>query len=146
MTIPDINFHDVYYGLIGGLFIGLSVVGLMLTLGRIGGISGIIQASMWSEEKVWRRFFLIGLMVTVSVFHYYFPYHVAARENFPFGWLGISGLLVGVGVALGNGCTSGHGICGISRFSRRSIVATLLFFGSALITRYFIHTKFGLVP
>ena len=140
------NSTDVFYGVIGGTLIGLSTVGLMLTLGRIGGISGIIQASMWSNEKSWRIMFLIGLIVATSIHHLLFPDHIQQRQNFPLLILAISGFIVGIGVALGNGCTSGHGICGISRFSKRSIVATVVFFALALISRYLLHNLWELVP
>lgn len=140
------NINDVYFGVLGGSLIGISAIGLMLTLGRIAGISGIIQASMWSPEKTWRTLFLIGLMATTSLFYYFYPNHIVQRQDFPLGLLAISGVLVGLGVTLGNGCTSGHGICGLSRFSKRSLIATLIFFSIALMTRYVLHTVLELVP
>ena len=140
------NSNDIYFGVLGGSFIGISAVGLMFTLGRIAGISGIIQAALWSDDKNWRLFFLLGLIVTSSLFYYFNPGHIVKREDFPLGWLAFSGILVGLGVALGNGCTSGHGICGLSRFSKRSLIATLAFFALALITRYIFHTVLELVP
>lgn len=140
------NSNDIFFGVLGGSLIGISTIGLMLTLGRIAGISGIIQAALWSHDKSWRLFFLLGLMASCSLFYYFNPEHIVQRHNFPLGWLGFSGVLVGLGVTLGNGCTSGHGICGLSRFSKRSLVATLIFFALALITRYFFHTIFELLP
>mgnify|MGYP000070507875 CR=1 FL=1 len=140
------NINDVYFGVLGGSLIGISAIGLMLTLGRIAGISGIIQAAMWSNEKSWRLFFLIGLVITTSLFYYFNPSHIVARQEFPLGWLAFSGILVGLGVALGNGCTSGHGICGLSRFSKRSLIATIVFFTLALITRYILHTVLEILP
>jgi hypothetical protein len=140
------NINDVYFGVLGGSLIGISAIGLMLTLGRIAGISGIIQAALWSDDKSWRLFFLFGLIASCSLFYYFNPEHIVQRQGFPLGWLGFSGLLVGLGVALGNGCTSGHGICGLSRFSKRSLVATLVFFALALITRYFFHTVLEILP
>ena len=139
----DIN--GVYFGMMGGALIGLSTVGLMLTMGRITGVSGIIQASIWSDEKSWRLIFIFGLVFTTSLFNTYFPNHIVQRQGFPLGLLALSGLLVGLGVALGNGCTSGHGICGVGRFSKRSIVATLVFFTMALLTRYLFNTVWGLI-
>jgi len=140
------NINDMYFGIIGGVLIGLSAVGLMLTLGRIGGVSGIIQASIWSNEKSWRILFLIGLLLTTSLFYYYFPKHIVPRQEFPLALLAVSGLLVGLGVTLGNGCTSGHGICGISRFSKRSIIATSIFFTMSLISRFLFHSVWELTP
>jgi len=140
------NINNIYYGVLGGSLIGISAIGLMLTLGRIAGISGIIQAALWSNDKSWRVFFLIGLIVSCSVFHYFNPGHIVQRQNFPLGWLAFSGILVGLGTTIGNGCTSGHGICGLSRFSKRSLIATIIFFALALITRYVFHTVLGLLP
>ena len=140
------NINDLYFGVIGGVLIGLSAVGLMLTLGRIGGVSGIIQASIWSNDKSWRIVFLIGLLLTTSVYHYFYPEHIVQRQGFPLILLAISGLLVGFGVTLGNGCTSGHGICGISRFSKRSIIATSVFFSMALLSRFVFHSVLELAP
>lgn len=136
----------MYHGIIGGTMIGLSVVGLMLTLGRTTGISGIIQSSIWSNNKSWRIVFLIGLVVTTSAFNSIHPGYIIPRQGFPLEWLALSGLLVGLGVSLGNGCTSGHGICGMSRFSKRSIIATLVFFSMALLTRFIFHTVLELTP
>ena len=140
------NINDVYFGVIGGSLIGISAIGLMFSLGRIAGVSGIIQAALWSNEKCWRILFLIGLLATTSLFHYFNPGHIIERQGFPLGWLAFSGVLVGLGVALGNGCTSGHGICGLSRFSKRSLVATLVFFALALVARYVFHTILGVTP
>lgn len=140
------NINDLYFGILGGALIGVSAIGLMLTLGRVAGISGIIQAALWSNDRSWRVFFLIGLVVTSSLFYYLNPDHIVQRQGFPLGWLALSGILVGLGVALGNGCTSGHGICGLSRFSKRSLIATVVFFALALVTRYIFHTVLELVP
>ena len=140
------NINDVYFGVLGGSLIGISAIGLMLTLGRVAGINGIIQASIWSNEKTWRILFLIGLILTTSLSYYFYPNHITQRQDFPLGLLAFSGALVGLGVTLSNGCTSGHGICGISRFSKRSLVATMVFFAMALITRYVFHTVLRLTP
>ena len=137
---------NIIFGLTGGLFIGLSSVGLMLFFGRIAGVSGILQASFWSDEKLWRILFIVGLVVGSSLVYYLLPGHINLRTDFPLSILALSGLIVGLGVALGNGCTSGHGICGLGRFSKRSIIATIVFFAFALITRYLTHTVLGLVP
>jgi len=138
--------NDVLFGLTGGVLIGLSSVGLMLFFGRIAGVSGILQASIWSDEKLWRILFILGLIIGSSFVYYVLPNHIQIRTNFPLSLLALSGFIVGLGVALGNGCTSGHGICGISRFSKRSIIATILFFSIALMTRFIIHNLLDLVP
>ena len=136
----------MYFGIVGGVLIGLSTVGLMFTLGRTGGLSGIVQASIWSDNKTWRILFLIGLITSTSVFQLIHPDYIKVRQGFPLGLLSLSGVLVGLGAILGNGCTSGHGICGISRFSKRSIVATIVFFSMALLTRFLVHNVWELTP
>ena len=138
--------NDIFSGLLGGLLIGLSSIGLMLYFGRIAGISGIMQASIWSDDKLWRILFILGLIFGSTLVYFLIPQHIHVRQNFSLLTLGISGFLVGLGVALGNGCTSGHGICGLSRLSKRSIIATITFFASALITRFVSHHLLELIP
>ncbi len=139
------NFLDFSYALVGGLLIGLSSVGLMLALGRIAGISGILQAAIFSDDKLWRILFLFGMIVGAWFVFWLNPAGVSVRVDFPLPILAVSGFLVGLGVAMGNGCTSGHGICGLSRFSKRSVVATMLFFACALLTRFILHTVLGVL-
>lgn len=115
---------------IGGVLIGLASTLLLLTQGRLAGISGIIGGFFKSscDNRSWRIVFLLGLILGGFVFQDFYP-------SFKISNLGISspleailgGLLVGFGTRLGGGCTSGHGICGIPRLSIRSIVATCLF-------------------
>ena len=137
--------NSILFGLSGGLLIGLSAVGLLFFFGRIAGISGILQASLFSDDRLWRILFISGMIIGSSLVYLLLPNHVAIRTNFPLDILAFSGFLVGLGVALGNGCTSGHGICGIARFSKRSIVATLVFFTFALLTRFITHTLFEVI-
>jgi uncharacterized membrane protein YedE/YeeE len=138
--------QDIWYALIGGALIGLSTVGLMLALGRVAGLSGIMKAAMWDADRGWRIAFLVGLIGAATWYFYANPGHIQVRENFPSWLLAVAGLLVGIGVTLGNGCTSGHGICGLSRFSVRSLVATVTFFSVALLTRYVAHHVLGIAP
>lgn len=123
-------------GLVGGLLIGISVAMLLLLNGRIGGISGIVGGllSLKVTEVGWRAAFVVGLLVGVSA------YVVATGDTdivtvraTPLVVV-VGGLLVGFGTRLGSGCTSGHGLCGLARFSRRSVVATAVFFGVAILT------------
>ena len=129
------NFTAVS-GLIGGLLIGLSTVLLILFNGRIAGISGIVGGVLTrkASEIGWRAVFVVGLLI--GAFVYMLATGVALPVNIQASLpvTVIAGLLVGFGARLGSGCTSGHGICGIARFSKRSIVATLVFFITAIIT------------
>jgi uncharacterized protein len=119
---------------IGGALIGLAAAMLMLFLGRVAGISGILGATLGlgTGDRGWRIAFIAGLILApVAVMLAGYPVPV---PQMPASWIVIvaAGLLVGFGARLGGGCTSGHGICGIARFSKRSIVATLVFMGSAV--------------
>lgn len=121
---------------IGGALIGLSAVLLMLSTGRIAGISGIFSGllNMRGEDKGWRIAFLAGL-VLAPVIAGLVGYGMSAPK-LPSSWavIVVAGLLVGFGTRLGGGCTSGHGICGIARLSPRSIAATVIFMVAAIIT------------
>lgn len=122
--------------LAGGALIGLAAALLLLFNGRIAGISGIIGEVVGAKprEVAWRAAFIIGLLLSPIAY-------VASGRNLPaltidgsVGTLLIAGLLVGFGTRLGSGCTSGHGVCGLARGSRRSLVATLVFMTTAFLT------------
>lgn len=123
-------------GLVGGLLIGLSTALLMLFNGRIAGISGIVGGLLARKgsESGWRATFAAGLLLGAAA------YVLATGETFPvrveasLPVMAAAGLLVGFGTRLGSGCTSGHGVSGIARLSRRSIVATVVFMGVAVMT------------
>lgn len=128
-----------YLSLAGGVLIGISVSILMYLNGRIAGISGIVAGVFTApsfEEKAWRLAFVIGLVLGGAVYMHFFPITIVPREFMSTALLVLGGLVIGVGTAMGNGCTSGHGICGISRFSLRSLVATATFLLSGMITVY----------
>jgi uncharacterized protein len=121
--------------LFGGILIGCSVLLLWLLDGRIAGVSGILGRliGIQRDERFWRAAFLLGLLLAPSVYalvHALPPLDVA--HSVPL--LVIAGLLVGFGTRLGNGCTSGHGVCGVARLSKRSIVATCTFMAAGAIT------------
>lgn len=126
---------DPWAGVAGGILIGTAVVLLLVTLGRIAGISGIAAGAMTHQgfERHWRLAFLGGIILSAIMY-------LVLWDGFPIetqvgsGWMIIAGLLVGFGTRLGSGCTSGHGVAGIARLSRRSIVATLIFIGAAVVT------------
>jgi len=118
-----------WLSLFGGMLIGLSAIGLMLFNGRIAGISGIVKGAMFDKtDRAWRLLFVLGLIFGGIVCFQFTPYTFEYRQGFPKVLIVLGGLLVGLGTALGSGCTSGHGVCGISRFSTRSIVATVVYF------------------
>lgn len=122
------NFTPIS-ALIGGVFIGLSIVMLLWLNGRIAGISGIFHGlyPYHKNDFAWRFLFLIGLIIG-SFSYYCIPeIHFVPRTNFPIYLLLLAGFLVGIGTKLSGGCTSGHGVCGIARLSSRSIVATVIF-------------------
>lgn len=129
------NFTPVS-GLVGGLLIGLAVALMMLLNGRIAGISSIVGGLVTpkSGDTAWRLAFVVGLLLGALAFILAVggPTPVDVLASPPAILIG--GLLVGFGTRMGSGCTSGHGLCGIARFSRRSIVATSVFFGVAMLT------------
>jgi uncharacterized membrane protein YedE/YeeE len=120
---------------IGGALIGLAAALLMIVAGRVAGISGILGATLGlgTGDRTWRVAFIAGLVLApVAAMLAGYP---VPTPQMPASWVVIvaAGLLVGFGARLGGGCTSGHGICGIARLSKRSIVATLVFMGAAVI-------------
>ncbi|MEP3279741.1 MAG: YeeE/YedE thiosulfate transporter family protein [Stappiaceae bacterium] len=132
---------------LGGALIGLSAVWLMASIGRIAGLSGIVSGVLptsWDRQSIWKVGFLIGAIaapVFLSVIVGFRPDFSVPSNN----WLLIGGgLLVGVGVSFGGGCTSGHGVCGISRLSMRSIFATVIFMATTGITVYVMRHLIGL--
>ena len=129
--------ENTLWPLIGGVLIGLSAILLMLSIGKIAGISGIAWGAFAREtdrdDRSWRWLFLLGIVAGAFLLHFITGKPVPEVANTPVK-ASIAGLIVGIGVSLGNGCTSGHGVCGISRLSARSIVATLTFMATAIVT------------
>jgi uncharacterized protein len=125
----------------GGILIGLAATLLLLFNGRIAGISGIMGGMMNTDRKelFWRTAFLAGIVIGAFLFNQIMPDFYQPRENFPVWLLACGGFLVGFGTRMGNGCTSGHAVCGIARFSVRSIAATLTFMASGFLTVYIIR-------
>jgi len=129
--------------LLGGILIGVAAVLLFYANGRIAGISGIFASLIttpFNEAGAWRALFLLGLIggaAAMSLVGAYDPQSV----RFPTegAMTAIAGLIVGLGTAIGGGCTSGHGICGIARLSPRSITATAVFMAVAFVTVYAIR-------
>ena len=129
-----VNFTPIS-ALIGGLIIGAAVVLFFVTTGRLAGISGILSSTIEKKENRFSNIlFVIGLVLGPLI------YMISLKKEIVFSIISsvpliiIGGLLVGIGTKIGSGCTSGHGICGISRFSTRSIFATITFMICAIIT------------
>ena len=137
--IDLINFTP-YSSLIGGLIIGVAVVLFFITTGRLAGISGIVSSTLEkNENKFSNLLFIIGLVLGPLVFIFFSQNDVVFKMTSSIPLIIVGGLLVGLGTKIGRGCTSGHGICGISRFSMRSILATIIFMIFAMITVYFLQ-------
>lgn len=133
------TFQIPWDALFGGALVGAAGLVLMIVNGRVAGISGIISGLFTPKnaEFSWRVVFLIGMVLaglSASAVGFSFPdFESLAAETSPLMII-TAGLLVGIGTKLSNGCTSGHGICGIGRLSKRSIVATLTFMAAAFAT------------
>ncbi|MEJ7872881.1 MAG: YeeE/YedE family protein [Rubrobacteraceae bacterium] len=129
------NFTPVS-GLIGGLLIGLATALMMLFNGRIAGISGIVGGLLArnGSEVGWRAVFVVGLLLGAFVYMLATGGALPVRVEASLPVMVVAGLLVGFGTRLGSGCTSGHGISGIARLSKRSVVATLVFMGAGIVT------------
>lgn len=135
--------HPFMTAFLGGALLGLAVVGYLYVHGRIAGISGLIAqvlnpATIFKTPAIW---FLSGLILVPFIYSQLTTPTIQLDAN---PWMMIvAGLLVGFGTRLGSGCTSGHGICGISRLSKRSIVATLTFMLASVVTVYMIRHVIG---
>ena len=120
---------------VGGIIIGLAVIIFFIGNGRLAGISGIVNATLVSKQNRIDNFLFIVGLVLGPIFYAFFT-----KINIPFlitsslPIIIIAGFLVGIGTKVGRGCTSGHGICGISLLSTRSIIATIIFMITAIIT------------
>ena len=125
--------HPYVLSFIGGLLVGVSVWLMLIGLGRVTGVSGIAATAI-AEPRVslWRFAFLLGLVLGGAMFASLFQITGVSVASTP--WLIAAGLLVGFGTVLGGGCTSGHGVCGLGRRSKRSLAATLSFMVAGMVT------------
>ena len=143
MTI-DWNHFTPWSALTGGGLIGVSVALLILLNGRIAGITGIVGGlfKLVKGDAAWRIAFTFGLIIAPIIWLLFgkLP-EITIDANY--GLLVVAGLIVGFGARLGSGCTSGHGVCGISRLSPRSIVATLVFMGTGILTVFIVRHLLG---
>jgi len=136
----DLTEFTPFSSFVGGIIIGLAAVLLLLTNGRIAGISGIIGGLLQkkSNDQVWRIVFILGLVLSPFLYTIFQPLPPLSIQT-PTPIIIIAGVLVGFGTRLGSGCTSGHGICGLSRLSGRSFIATFVFMLAGFITVYIKH-------
>jgi uncharacterized membrane protein YedE/YeeE len=128
--------ESIMWALLGGILIGLAATFLMLLNGRIAGISGILSGVFFQTkgDMFWRIAFIVGLLAGGLVAPFIFQRPFVFELNASLPMLLVGGFLVGFGTRMGSGCTSGHSVCGIARFSWRSISATITFILSAMLT------------
>lgn len=143
MNVDWTNF-TLYSALMGGALLGVAVTVLLLWNGRIAGISGILGGLLQPKagDIAWRVVFILGLMASPLVYSLFTEMpSIEIEADLPI--LVLAGLLVGIGTRYGAGCTSGHGVCGLARFSLRSLVATLSFMFAGFITVWLVRHLFA---
>ena len=142
MNLDWVNFTP-WPSLTGGIILGIASALFILINGRILGISGILGGLLPPKvgDTTWRIAFLLGMFAAPTVFHAVVPaeYITAPRIEATEWMIVVAGLLVGVGTRYASGCTSGHGVCGLSRLSPRSLVATASFMGAGFVTVYVVR-------
>ena len=143
MTI-DWSHFTPWLSLAGGLLLGVAAAAFVLVNGRILGISGIVGGLLRPRQGDvgWRLSFLLGMVVAPALW-FAFAGSFAARVDASWAMVLFAGLLVGVGTRYGSGCTSGHGVCGLSRLSPRSLVATASFMGAGFVAVYVVRHWLG---
>ena len=132
--IIDVSNFTPLPAFLGGLLIGLGVIIFFIATGRLAGVSGISFNLISNNNRYTSILFLIGLVIGPIVYKLLISSNIPILINKSYSIIIIGGLLVGLGTKIGSGCTSGHGVCGISRLSIRSILATILFIFSGIIT------------
>ena len=139
MTIDSLHFTP-WTSLAGGMLIGLAAALLVLFSGRIAGISGILGGLLHpvKHDVLWRTAFLAGLIIAPLLYRLLAPLPQVTVDA-DAATLVAAGLLVGIGTRYGAGCTSGHGVCGISRLSPRSLVATACFMAAGFVTVFIVR-------
>ena len=141
MVIDFVNFTP-FASLIGGVMIGLAALLLMLSHGRVMGISGILGGIVQPSDKSdvpWRLLFVVGMLIGPFAVIQLLGRPIEIVPNTSGVLLPVAGFVVGLGTAIGSGCTSGHGICGLARLSTRSAVAVGTFMLTAVITVYIVR-------
>jgi uncharacterized protein len=129
------NFTPVS-ALAGGVLIGLASVWLLAANGRIAGVSGILHGLFAQPpgDRWWRAAFVAGLILAGFAWHLFSGF--SFERELHLGWAAASGALVGFGTRVGGGCTSGHGVCGLARFSLRSLVAVIVFMATGMAATF----------
>ncbi|OUS09201.1 hypothetical protein A9Q90_03925 [Gammaproteobacteria bacterium 54_18_T64] len=137
--------HPFVLALIGGGLVGLAAVLMMGLNGRIAGVSGILSSAITdtSCDRLWRILFILGIAIGGAIPALLSDSFIPPVPDSGTVLVIIGGLAVGIGTGLGSGCTSGHGICGISRLSPRSMVATCTFMAAGFVCVYFLKHIFG---
>ena len=131
--------------LLGGVLIGTSASILLAFNGRIAGISGILNGAIqFSASEIWRWIFLLGMLMGGALYEYVFASVPTPRSSFVPLSMVLGGFLVGFGTRMGNGCTSGHGVCGLGRLSGRSLAAVVTFLVTGFATVFTIEHLLGL--
>ncbi len=140
----DWNNFTPWMSLAGGIVLGLASALFILFNGRVLGISGIVGGLLRPKTRdiVWRLSFLLGMLVAPSLYVAFIG-PMQATIDASWAMVIVAGLLVGVGTRYGSGCTSGHGVCGLSRMSPRSLVATLSFMAAGFITVFLLRHAFA---
>ncbi|MBD1229939.1 YeeE/YedE family protein [Acinetobacter seifertii] len=135
---------NIVYAFLGGLLLGIATVGYLYINGRIAGISGLLAQIINPSKDIFKGsafWFVAGLIITPFIYGYFFQPEIEIKANM-FALI-LAGLLVGFGTRLGSGCTSGHGICGMSRLSKRSMIATAVFMFAGMLTVYIVRHVLG---
>ncbi len=131
--------------LLGGILIGSSATLLLAFNGRIAGISGILNGAIrFSSDASWRWIFLLGMLMGAALYEYSIAPVPTPRSSLVPVSMAIGGFLVGFGTRMGNGCTSGHGVCGLGRLSVRSLAAVLTFLATGFVTVFAVRHLLGL--
>ncbi|MFM1955282.1 MAG: hypothetical protein RIR20_102 [Pseudomonadota bacterium] len=141
----DLSHFTPYASFAGGILIGIAAAILILFNGRIAGVSGILGQALNGgivRDNLWRIAFVMGIIAAPALWQIWVGEIEISIETNAL-WLIIAGLFVGVGTSYGSGCTSGHGICGLSRFSMRSVIATLSFMLTGMVTVYMMRHILG---
>ena len=137
--------HPFVLALLGGALIGLAASAMLLCVGRVAGVSGIVGGLLRpaAGDVAWRVAFVAGLLGGGGALLAFAPQVFHAPTGRPWAAVAAAGLLVGFGVRMGSGCTSGHGVCGLSHLSRRSLLATLTFMATGFATASAYHLLLG---
>lgn len=130
---------------IGGILIGLAAIALMYFNGRIAGMSGIVAGVLRPRrnDTLWRMIFVLGLLCGAGLIRWLHPEAMAIHIDVSNAAILLGGFFVGLGTRIGNGCTSGHGVCGVGRLAPRGMIASAVFFMTAVVTTYIVRHLIG---